>query len=77
MLTPKVFLELCGLVITEPVLDVLGRSPDFLLQERLRAADIVLLAVIFELLPPALLWSLGWRLGSPVGGGIGPSTRCW
>jgi Sulfatase len=67
----KAFLELCGLcglAITQPVLDVLGRSPDFLLVQGLSAMDVVLVAVVFGLLPPVLLWSLdvaaglaGWR----------------
>jgi hypothetical protein len=58
----KAFLELwglCGLAIALPVLDVLGRSPDFLLLQRLSALDVLLVAAVFGLLPPVPLWSLG------------------
>jgi hypothetical protein len=60
------FLELCGLcglAVTQPVLDVLGRSPDFLLLQGLSAMDVVLVAVVFAVLPPVLLWSLGVAAG--------------
>jgi hypothetical protein len=60
------FLELCGLcglAVTQPVLDVLGRSPDFLLLQGLSTVDVVLVAVVFGLLPPVLLWSLGMAAG--------------
>jgi Sulfatase len=56
------FLELaglCGLVVTQPLLDMIGRSPDFLLLEEVGAADVVLLAAAIALLPPVLLWVVG------------------
>ena len=56
------FLELaglCGLAVTQPVLDVIGRSPDFLLLERVSTLDVVLLAVALALLPPLLVWGVG------------------
>jgi hypothetical protein len=56
------FLELaglCGLAITQPLLDLIGRSPDFLLMERVTTLDVVLLAVAIALVPPVLLWGLG------------------
>jgi len=55
------FLELaglCGLGITQPLLDVIGRSPDFLLMERVDTLDVVLLAAAVALVPPVLLWAL-------------------
>ena len=56
------FLELCGLcglVVTQPVLDVVGRSPDFLVLHRLSRLEVVLLAAAFAVLPPVLLWLAG------------------
>jgi arylsulfatase A-like enzyme len=52
------FLELfalAGFVVAQPLLDVLGRSPDFLLFRQADARDIVLLAVAFTLAPPVAL----------------------
>ena len=52
------FLELfalAGFVVAQPLLDVLGRSPDFLLFRQADARDIVLLAVALTLVPPAAL----------------------
>jgi Sulfatase len=52
------FLELfvlSGFVVAQPVLDVLGRSPDFLLFRQADARDIVLLAVALTLAPPVAL----------------------
>ena len=56
------FLELaglCGLAITQPLLDLIGRSPDFLLMEQVSTLDVVLLAVAIALVPPVLLWGVG------------------
>jgi len=55
------FLELfalTGLVVAQPLLDVLGRAFDFLLFHQADARDIVVLAVTITLLPPLILWSL-------------------
>jgi arylsulfatase A-like enzyme len=52
------FLELfalTGFVVAQPLLDVLGRSPDFLLFRQADARDIVLLAVALTLVPPVAL----------------------
>jgi sulfatase-like protein len=60
------FLELaglCGLAITQPLLDLIGRSPDFLLMERVDTLDVVLLAVAIALVPPVALWGLGAASG--------------
>jgi hypothetical protein len=62
---------LCGLAVALPALDVLGRSPDFLVLERLGAADLVLLAALFALVPPFALWALGAAAGLLAG----PSAR--
>jgi hypothetical protein len=50
---------LCGLAITQPLLDLIGRSPDFLLMERVDTLDVVLLALAIALVPPVLLWLVG------------------
>ena len=60
------FLELaglCGLAITQPLLDLIGRSPDFLLMEQVSTLDVVLLAVAIALVPPVLLWGVGAASG--------------
>jgi hypothetical protein len=52
------FLELfalTGFVVAQPLLDVLGRSPDFLLFRQVDTRDIVLLAVALTLAPPVAL----------------------
>ena len=62
------FLELfavAGFVVAQPVLDVLGRSPDFLLFEQADTRDIVLLAVTITLLPALALWGIELVAGLP------------
>jgi Sulfatase len=58
-------LTLAGFVVAQPLLDVLGRSPDFLLFRRADAHDIVALAIAITLLPPLLLWALEVLVGLP------------
>jgi Sulfatase len=54
---------LCGLAVALPVLDVLGRSPDFLVLERLDARDLVFLAAVVALVPPLALAAAGALAG--------------
>jgi hypothetical protein len=54
---------LCGLAVALPTLDVLGHSPDFLVLERLAAADLVLLAAMVALVPPLALAAAGALAG--------------
>jgi Sulfatase len=49
---------LTGLVVAQPLLDVIGRSPDFFLFRKADSRDIVLLAVAITLVPPLVLWAL-------------------
>jgi hypothetical protein len=49
---------LTGFVVAQPLLDVLGRSPDFLLFRQADSRDIVLLAVAITLVPPLVLWGI-------------------
>ena len=49
---------LTGLVIAQPLLDVLGRSPDFFLFREADSRDIALLAVAITVVPPLALWAL-------------------
>jgi Sulfatase len=51
-------LALAGFVVGQPLLDVLGKSPDFLLFRQADARDIVALALAITLLPPLALWAL-------------------
>jgi hypothetical protein len=50
---------LCGFAIAQPVLDVTGRSPEFFLFHGAGPNEIVLLALIVIVAPPAALWLLG------------------
>ncbi|MFI6263384.1 sulfatase-like hydrolase/transferase [Micromonospora sp. NPDC051006] len=57
---------LVGLVVTQPLLDVLGRSPDFFLFHRAQRADILLLVALVAVVPtvpPALLGALSRLAG--------------
>ncbi|MEH0843812.1 sulfatase-like hydrolase/transferase [Micromonospora sp. CPCC 205711] len=58
---------LVGLVVTQPLLDVLGRSPDFFLFHRATTADILILVAMIALLPTPAVALLGWasRLAGP------------
>ncbi|MEV4463561.1 sulfatase-like hydrolase/transferase [Micromonospora echinofusca] len=50
---------LVGLVVTQPLLDVLGRSPDFFLFHRAERREILLLVALVALVPTAALALLG------------------
>ncbi|MEU1840966.1 sulfatase-like hydrolase/transferase [Micromonospora chersina] len=57
---------LVGLVVTQPLLDVLGRSPDFFLFHRASRADVLLLVALIAIAPTvpfALLGALGLIAG--------------
>ena len=54
---------LTGLVVAQPLLDVFGRAPDFLLFRQADARDIVALAIAITLLPPLALWGLDLLAG--------------
>ncbi|WBB70882.1 sulfatase-like hydrolase/transferase [Micromonospora sp. WMMD812] len=57
---------LVGLVVTQPVLDVLGRSPDFFLFHRAGREDILILVALVAVVPtvpPALLGALSRLAG--------------
>lgn len=56
---------LCGLAVALPVLDVLGRSPDFLVLERLDARDLVFLAAVVGALSSAAMLR-AWRPAAAV-----------
>jgi hypothetical protein len=49
---------LTGLVVAQPLLEVVGRSPDFFLFREADSRDIALLAVAITLVPPLVLWAL-------------------
>lgn len=50
---------LVGLVITQPLLDILGRSPDFFLFYRATSGEILLLVALIAVAPTLLLAGLG------------------
>ncbi|MEW2329070.1 sulfatase-like hydrolase/transferase [Micromonospora chersina] len=57
---------LVGLVVTQPLLDVLGRSPDFFLFHRASRADVLLLVALVAIAPTvpfALLGAVGLVAG--------------
>lgn len=58
---------LCGLVITQPLLDVTGRSPDFFLFHGAAGRDVLLFVAACVLPPPLVLWGIGalTRLAGP------------
>jgi hypothetical protein len=61
---------LCGLAVALPTLGVLGGNPDVLFLEHLDVVDLVVLAVAAAVLPPLVLWGLGWVVGL-----AGPRSR--
>ncbi|SCG74917.1 sulfatase-like hydrolase/transferase [Micromonospora coxensis] len=50
---------LVGLTVTQPLLDVLGRSPDFFLFHRAEPRDVLLLVALVTVLPTVALGALG------------------
>ncbi|HEX6967271.1 MAG TPA: sulfatase-like hydrolase/transferase [Micromonosporaceae bacterium] len=54
---------LSGLVVAQPLLDVIGRSPDFLLFHGAGSGEILLLVAVLTVLPPLALWGLGSLTG--------------
>jgi hypothetical protein len=56
-------LALCGLAVTQPVLDVTGQSPDFFLFHGATRLDIIALVAVVVVVPPLALWGTGALLG--------------
>ncbi|MEV4482905.1 sulfatase-like hydrolase/transferase [Micromonospora coxensis] len=50
---------LVGLAVTQPLLDVLGRSPDFFLFHRAEPGDVLLLVALVAVLPTVAVGALG------------------
>ncbi|SNT59219.1 Arylsulfatase A [Asanoa hainanensis] len=63
-------LALCGLAITQPLLDVTGQSPDFFLFYGAGRGEILLLVAIVTLVPTLALWTVGALTGL-----VGQRTR--
>lgn len=60
------FLELfalCGFVVVQPLLEVIGGSPDFFIFHGMSSWDVIALVAIFVLVPPVALWGLGALVG--------------
>ena len=49
---------LCGLVVAQPVLDAIGRSPDFLVFHGAGPGQAIALALLVALVPPLALWAV-------------------
>ena len=64
---------LVGLVVTQPLLDVLGRSPDFFLFHRADRGDILLLVALVAVVPDAAVGAA--RRGQPAGRADRPAGR--
>ncbi|MFV2011379.1 MULTISPECIES: sulfatase-like hydrolase/transferase [unclassified Micromonospora] len=54
---------LCGLVVAQPLLDVVGRSPDFFLFHGAGTAEILLLVAFYVVVPPLVCWLPGALIG--------------
>jgi hypothetical protein len=60
------FLELfalCGFVVVQPLLEVIGGSPDFFIFHGVAGAEVLALVAIFVLVPPVGLWAVGVLAG--------------
>ena len=68
---------LAGFAVAQPLLDVIGRSPDFLLFRQADAKEIALLAFTITFGPPLVLWGLELLAGLAGRGSSGPSTWRW
>jgi hypothetical protein len=62
---------LSGIAIAQPILDVMGRSPDFFIFRRATRSDIVAVAVFVAVAPAAALWVVEWLAAVLVG------SRAW
>jgi hypothetical protein len=56
-------LALCGFVVAQPLLDVVGQSPDFFIFHGVTPGEIMLLVAFFTLVPPLALWGIGALTG--------------
>jgi hypothetical protein len=60
------FLELFalgGFVVVQPLLEVIGGSPDFFIFHGVAGFEVVALVAIFVLVPPLALWTVGLMVG--------------
>ncbi|MPZ25816.1 MAG: sulfatase-like hydrolase/transferase [Micromonosporaceae bacterium] len=67
------FLELfalCGFVVVQPLLEVIGGSPDFFIFHGVNGGQVVMLVALFVLVPPVVLWGVG-----ALSGLAGPRVR--
>ncbi len=56
-------LAMCGFVVVQPLLEVIGGSPGFFLFHGVTGGEIMLLVAVYTLVPPAVLWALGALAG--------------
>jgi hypothetical protein len=62
---------LCGFVVVQPLLDLIGANPDFLIFHGLGTGEALLFVAAVAALPPLAFWGLGTLIGEIVG----PRTR--
>lgn len=68
---PAVLFGLAGLAVTQPLLDLLGRNPEFFVAGNYSPAQIVLLALVVAVVPAAVavgLVALAGSIHEPLGG---------
>lgn len=63
---------LCGFVVVQPLLDIIGRSPDFFIFHGVETPQIIALLAIMVLVPPLTLWAVGLLIGL-----VGSQARRW
>lgn len=54
---------LCGFVVVQPLLEILGDSPDFFIFHRVGGGAALALVAVLVLVPPLILWGLGAGVG--------------
>ncbi|QSB13915.1 sulfatase-like hydrolase/transferase [Natronosporangium hydrolyticum] len=70
---PMLYLEifaLCGFVVVQPLLEIIGSSPDFFIFHGVGPLEIVALVAIMVMVPPTVLWGVGALTGL-----ISPAVR--
>lgn len=64
---------LWALAFVQPLLDLLGKNPDFFVARDNTVGDILILAIGFTLVPPLVLWLIEWaasKLSAPLYHGL-------
>lgn len=54
---------LCGFVVVQPLLQILGDSPDFFIFYEVGAGEVLALVAVLAVVPPVALWGIGALVG--------------